>query len=68
MSFVVVAAVGAGVAATAGLTKAITGGVQARKARIQKEKEMAELEEYKRQFAGLDTSNPFENMENVFED
>ena len=68
MSFVVVAAVGAGVAATAGLTKAITGGVQARKARIQKEKEMAELEEYKRQFAGLDTSNPFQNMENVFED
>ena len=66
MSFAMVGA--AAVSATAGMVKAITGAVQAKKAREEKKREQAELQQYKEQFAQLDTSNPFANMENVFED
>lgn len=58
----VVAQVGSGVA------KAIFGGVQKKRARLEKEKQQAQLEKYKQEYAGLDTSNPYLNMENVFED
>ena len=66
MSFAMVGA--AAITATAGMVKAITGAVQAKKAREEKKREQAELQQYKEQFAQLDTSNPFANMENVFED
>ena len=65
MSFAIVAG---SVAVAAGLTKTIMGAVQAKKARLAKEKEEKELEAYKAEYAGLDTSNPFQDMENVFED
>ena len=65
MSFAIVAG---SVAVAAGLTKTIMGAVQAKKARLAKEKEEKELEAYKAEYAGLDTSNPFQGMTNVFED
>ena len=71
MSFaalVTVAAIGLGTAAAAGTGKAISGKVQREKARKAKEAEQAELEKFKQEYAALDTSNPFANMENVFED
>ena len=71
MAFValtVVAAVGLGTAVAAGSGKAIAGGVAKKKAREAKEKEQAELEKFKQEYAALDTSNPFADMENVFED
>ena len=68
MSFVVVASVGLGLAAAGGISKAVMGTKQRKKAREEKEVEKAELEKLKAEFAGLDTSNPFANMENVFED
>ena len=64
MSFVIVAGV---TAVAAGATKAIMGGIAAKKARKAKEKEQAELESYKAQYAGLDTSNPFQNMQIMME-
>jgi hypothetical protein len=71
MSFValtVVAAVGLGTAVAAGTGKAIAGGVAKKRAREEKERQQAELEKFKQEFAALDTSNPFADMENVFED
>ena len=69
MSFAIGAAViggaivvGAGTAGTAMSTRGVKG------ARAAKEKSLAELEVYKQQFAQLDTSNPYLNMENVFAD
>jgi hypothetical protein len=66
MAFIVGIAVGASIAVAAGGTSMGIAGSRAKKARLAKEKEMAELEEYKRQFAELDTSNPYLNMENVY--
>ena len=66
MSFAMVA--GAAVSATAGVVQAVMGGFQAKKARETKAREQRELDAYKDQFKQLDTSNPFLNMENVFED
>lgn len=51
-----------------GLVKGIGGGIQARKARKAAAEAQGRLEERKAQFAALDTSNPYANMENVYED
>ena len=58
----------AATAATVAAIKGIVSAVQAKKARKRKEMEQAQLEKYKAQYMSLDTSNPFANMENVFED
>ena len=68
MSFVIVASVGLGLAAAGGVTKSIMGKRQRDEARDEKEAEKAQLEKLKQEFLNLDTSNPFANMENVFED
>jgi len=68
MTFVVIAAVGLGVGVTAGVSKAIAGGVQKKKAKQAKLAEQAKLEEYKQEYAGLDTSNPYADMEAVYGD
>ena len=68
MSFVIVASVGLGLAAAGGVTKSIMGKKQRDEARAEKEAEKAQLEKLKQEFLNLDTSNPFANMENVFED
>ena len=68
MSFVIVASVGLGLAAAGGVTKSIMGAKQRNQARAEKEAEKAELDKLKQEFLALDTSNPFADMENVFED
>ena len=67
-ALVTVAAVGLGTAVAAGTGKAIAGGVQKKKAKEAKLAEQARLEEYKQEYAGLDTSNPYANMEAVYGD
>ena len=64
MSFLIAGAVVAG----AGVAKAISGGVQKKKAKAEAAKAQAELEAQKAAFKGLDTSNPFLNLENTMED
>ena len=66
MSFVLVA--GAAIGAGVGIAKAIKGGKEKREARARKAEEQAGLEAQKAQYAALDTSNPFENMQNMMED
>ena len=68
MSFVIVASVGLGLAAAGGVTKSIMGAKQRNQARAEKEAEKAELDKLKQEFLALDTSNPYADMENVFED
>lgn len=63
MSFVAV-----GVIAAVGISKAISGGVQKKKARAAQAAAQAELDAQKDAFAKLDTSNPYANMENTMED
>ena len=65
MSFLIAAtAISAGV----GVAKAVQGGVQAKRAKEDAEKAKIELDKQRRQFANLDTSNPYVGMENVMED
>ena len=66
MSFMAVA--GAGIALIGGVAKAIGGAKQKREAEKEKAKAQAELEAQKAQYAALDTSNPFANMENKMSD
>ena len=56
------------VTAGVGVAKAISGGMKAKKAKEAAKKAQAELEKQKRAFENLDTSNPYQNMENVMED
>jgi hypothetical protein len=65
MSFV---AVGLGLAVAGGAAKAISGGVQKKKAKAAAAAAQAELEAQKQAFKNLDTSNPYQNMENTMED
>ena len=64
MSFVVAGIVVGGL----GAAKAISGGVQKRKAKKAQEKAQQELDKQKEAFKKLDTSNPYLNMENTMED
>ena len=66
MSFLLVA--GAAVGVGTGITKAIMGGKEKREAAARKEQEQKQLEMKKQEYAALDTSNPFANMENVMDD
>ena len=63
-----VMAVGAGVQAVGGIVQAIDGGIRARKAKQEADKARIELDKQKDRFAQLDTSNPYLNLENTFED
>jgi len=65
MSFAAVAAV---VSAGVGVAKAIQGGVQAKRAKEDAAKAKVELEKSRNMFSSLDTSNPYQNMENTMED
>ena len=66
MTFVLVA--GAAIGAGAGIAKAISGGKKKREARAEKAKAQADLDARKAQYAAMDTSNPFSNMQNMMED
>ena len=66
MAWITVAA--GAVTAIGGLIKAIGGGSKAQAAKDRVLDARAQLEERRAAFAGLDTSNPYLNMENMFED
>lgn len=66
MSFLLVGAAAVGVGA--GVAKAISGSKQKKKAREEEARAKAEMQKQKEAFANLDTSNPYENMENTMED
>ena len=71
MSFAVVGtalAVGAIAKGVGGVVKAIDGGIQKKNAKLAAEEAQLELDKRKNQFANLDTSNPYLNMENTMED
>ena len=58
----------AGIGAAGNLYKAIDGGIKAAKAKKEAEAAKQKLEKNKEQFAKMDTSNPYLNMENTMED
>ena len=66
MSFVMAGA--AVVSGGMGLARAISSGKKQKRAERQAAKARAEMNRQKAAFAGLDTSNPFMNMENTMED
>ena len=66
MSFIMAGA--AIVSAGVGVAKAIQGGVQAKRAKEDAKKAKAELEKSRNMFSSMDTSNPYQNMENTMED
>tara|TARA_R100000005_G_C4990369_1_gene197835 strand:- start:500 stop:1129 length:630 start_codon:yes stop_codon:yes gene_type:complete len=70
MSFAVstVAIVGLAIAAGAGTAKAIDGAIEAKKAKADEAKAKIEVAKNKNMFANLDTSNPYQNLENTMED
>ena len=68
MAFAVVGAVAAGISAVGGIAKAIDGGIKAKKAKKEAAEAQLELDKQKRAFENLDTSNPYQNMENTMED
>ena len=68
MAFVVLTAGAAIVSAGVGVTKAIQGGIQAKRAKEDASKAKTELEKSRNMFSSLDTSNPYQNMENTMED
>jgi hypothetical protein len=61
-------AIGAVVSGTGAIIKSNQAKEAGNKARIKAEAAQRELDEQKDRFKGLDTSNPYLNMENVFED
>jgi len=71
MSFAVVGAMAATAAVIKGVSgtvKMIDGAVQKKRAKEEAEAAQVELEKRKNQFANLDTTNPYLNMENTMED
>jgi len=66
MSFLLVGAAAVGVGT--GIAKAISGSKRRKAAEAEAKQAKAEVEARKADFAALDTSNPFANMENKMED
>jgi len=64
MSFLIAGAIVVG----AGTAKAISGGIQKKNAKKKAEEAQLELDKMKDQYKNLDTSNPYLNQENVYED
>ena len=67
MSFAIVA-VGAVIAGVAGAVKMVDGAVEAKRAKDDAAKAKMDLEKNKNMFANLDTSNPYQDLENTMED
>ena len=65
MSFLIAGAIAVGVA---GGAKAISGGIQKKKAKAAQATAQAELDAQKQAFENLDRSNPYANLENTMED
>ena len=66
MSFI--AAGAAVVSAGVGVAKMVQGGVQAKRAREDAAEAKKELDKGKELFSNIDTSNPYQNLENTMED
>jgi len=66
MSFLIAGAIAVGV--VSGGAKAISGGVQKKKAKAAQALAQAELDAQKQAFENLDRSNPYANLENTMED
>jgi len=66
MSFLIAGAIAVGV--VSGGAKAISGGVQKKKAKAAQATAQAELDAQKQAFENLDRSNPYANLENTMED
>mgnify|MGYP003666436760 CR=1 FL=1 len=64
MSFLIVGAIGV----AAGAAKAISGGVQKKRAKAEAATAKAEMDAQKEKYAAMDTSNLYANMENTQED
>ena len=60
--------IGSALQAGVGIASAIGAGKDKRRAERERQAAMAEMNKQKAAFAGLDTSNPFMNMENTMED
>ena len=56
------------VSAGVGVAKMIQGNKQAKQARIDAASAKQDLDKSRDQFASMDTSNPYANMENTMED
>ena len=67
-TFAIVAIVGAGIMVTTAAVKAVDGAIQAKNAKELAKQAKIDLDKQKDQFAQLDTSNPYLNMENTMED
>ena len=68
MSFVAVAAIGAGASALGGIFGAVSAGKAKREAEAKEKVARADMNRLKNVYSNLDTSNPYLNMENVMED
>ena len=65
MSFIAVAAIGAGVGGAAKIAGGLIGGRKRRREQAAAERELATM---KSRFETMDTSNPYANLENTMED
>jgi len=68
MSFIAVAAIGAGAKVVGGIGKMIKGNADKRKAMKENEAAKIQMEKDKEAYMNMDTSNPYMNMENTMED
>ena len=68
MAFIVAASILGGIAIAGGTTSAIMAGKARKEAAAKAQDEKARMDQLKAQYASLDTSNPFLNQENKFED
>ena len=68
MSFAIVGAVSAGLSLAGGVSNIIGGAKEKKKAKAEAAAAQAELDEQKKALENLDTSNPYKNLTNVYED
>lgn len=68
MAFIVAASILGGIAVAGGATSAIMAGKARKEAAAKAQDEKARMDQLRAQYASLDTSNPFLNQENKFED
>jgi hypothetical protein len=68
MAFIVAASILGGIAVAGGATSAIMAGKARKEAAAKAQDEKVRMDQLKAQYASLDTSNPFLNQENKFED
>lgn len=68
MAFAVVGAVSAGLSLAGGISNIVGGAKEKKKAKAEAAAAQAELDAQKKALENLDTSNPYKNLTNVYED